>query len=49
LRNVELRHDMNGNAKPNKSNEKKKIDGVIAALQSLAAYSATSNVGIGIY
>lgn len=38
LRNVELRMDFNGNVKPNKNSEKKKIDGVIAALQALAAY-----------
>jgi len=44
LRNVELRFDFNANCKPNKANEKKKIDGVIAMLQSLAAYiDATSN------
>lgn len=50
LRNVELRHDFNGNAKPNKAVEKKKIDGVIASLQSLASYIAESaNIGTGIY
>lgn len=38
LRNVELRRDFNGNIKPSKLNEKKKIDGVIAMLQSLAAW-----------
>lgn len=38
LRNVELRTDFNGNVKPNKNSEKKKIDGVIASLQALAAY-----------
>lgn len=44
LRNVELRFDFNANCKPNKSNDKKKIDGVIAMLQSLAAYiDSTSN------
>ena len=50
IRNVELRRDMHGNIKPDKSNEKKKIDGVIAALQSLAAYMAYGqNGGTGIY
>jgi len=50
LRNVELRYDMNGNAKPNKAMEKKKIDGVIASLQALAAYIAEGrNVGTAIY
>jgi phage terminase large subunit-like protein len=38
LRNVELRQDFNGNVKPLKDSEKKKIDGVIAMLQALAAY-----------
>jgi len=38
LRNVEIRRDFNGNEKPNKDKIKKKIDGVIAALHSLAAY-----------
>jgi phage terminase large subunit-like protein len=38
LRNVVLRKDFNGNVKPNKENDKKKIDGVIAMLQALAAY-----------
>ena len=37
LRNVELRKDFNGNVKPNKDSAKKKIDGVIAMLQCLAA------------
>jgi len=38
MRNVELRIDMNGNVKPLKNSEKKKIDGVIGMLQALAAY-----------
>jgi len=38
LRNVELRMDFNGNVKPLKSSESKKIDGVIASLQALAAF-----------
>lgn len=50
LRNVEIRMDFNGNVKPNKNSEKKKIDGVIAALQALAAQMADSNyVGSGIF
>lgn len=44
LRNVELRYDVNRNAKPNRSNEKRKIDGVISMLQALAVYiDASSN------
>ncbi len=44
LRNVELKMDWNGNVKPMKSSEKKKIDGVISSLQALAAYmEATAN------
>ena len=51
LRNVELKSDWNGNVKPNKSNEKKKIDGVIAMLQALAAYmnAQANNKGSNIY
>ena len=50
LRNVQLKRDWNGNVKPDKSNEKKKIDGVIASLQALAAYMVEgANVGTGIY
>ena len=37
LRNVELRMDFNGNVKPLKSSERKKIDGAISMLQALAA------------
>jgi len=37
LRNVELKADLHGNVKPNKGSEKRKIDGVIAMLQALAA------------
>ncbi|HLO59832.1 MAG TPA: terminase TerL endonuclease subunit [Bacteroidales bacterium] len=47
LRNVELRTDFNGNTKPMKSSEKKKIDGVIAMLQALAAYLDYSANGGG--
>jgi len=42
LRNVEIRKDSAGNEKPNKSSEKKKIDGTIAALQALASYQKIS-------
>jgi phage terminase large subunit-like protein len=49
LRNVELRRDMNGNVKPLKLNEKKKIDGVIASLQALAAYQGTDYKGTQIF
>jgi len=42
LRNVELRHDFNNNVKPLKDSEKKKIDGVIACLQALAAWQETN-------
>ena len=38
LRNVALRMDFNGNVKPLKSSESKKIDGVIASLQALQAF-----------
>ena len=38
FRNVELKQDHNGNVKPNKGINKKKIDGVIAMIQALAAY-----------
>lgn len=38
IRNVDLRSDYNGNVKPMKNSEKKKIDGVIAELQALAAW-----------
>jgi len=45
LRNVELKVDHAGNVKPMKENKKKKIDGVIAALQALAAYQSLSGGG----
>lgn len=45
LRNVELRMDANGNVKPMKDVKKKKIDGVISALQALAAYQAAPTSG----
>ena len=35
FRNVELKSDWNGNVKPNKSVDKKKIDGVIACIEAL--------------
>jgi phage terminase large subunit-like protein len=44
IRNVELRMDFNGNVKPMKDSDRKKIDGVIAMLQALAAWiEATSD------
>lgn len=51
LRNVELRRDFNGNVKPLKSSESKKIDGVISSLQALAAQIEDSSnyKGINIY
>ena len=44
LRNVEIRTDFNGNVKPNKDSIKKKIDGVIAMLHSLAAWQEHNKV-----
>lgn len=38
FRNVELKSDYNGNAKPNKGIKSKKIDGVIAIIQALGMY-----------
>lgn len=38
FRNVELRMDSNGNVKPNKGIDQKKIDGVISAIQALAVF-----------
>ena len=38
FRNVTLKSDHNGNVKPNKAADKKKIDGVIAMIQSLGMY-----------
>jgi phage terminase large subunit-like protein len=38
FRNVFLKADHNGNVKPNKSCDKKKIDGVIAMIQALGCY-----------
>jgi phage terminase large subunit-like protein len=38
FRNVEMRTDFNGNVKPNKGVDGKKIDGVISAIQALAVY-----------
>jgi len=50
LRNVEIKKDFAGNEKPNKGSEKKKIDGVIAALQALAAQIQDAEyVGTNIY
>lgn len=38
LRNVVLRYDHNGNAKPDKSKEERKIDGVVAMLEALGVH-----------
>jgi len=38
FRNAELRRDHNGNCKPDKSNDNKKIDGVIALIQAIAMH-----------
>ena len=38
FRNVTLKSDYNGNVKPNKAVDKKKIDGVIAMIQALGMY-----------
>ena len=43
LRNVQLRMDHNGNVKPDKKMNKKKIDGVTAALQALTMYQSHAN------
>lgn len=47
FRNVELKADHNGNVKPNKGLERKKIDGVIAMIQALAAYHDNTGQGTG--
>jgi phage terminase large subunit-like protein len=47
LRNVELKYDYNANCKPNKGMEKRKIDGVIAMIQALAAYLENDTGYIG--
>lgn len=41
LANVTLKHDHNGNVKPQKGVERKKIDGVIAMIQALGMYLDT--------
>ena len=38
FRNVALKSDHNGNVKPNKAVDKKKIDGTIAMIQALGCY-----------
>lgn len=47
FRNVVLRMDVNGNVKPDKQKEKKKIDGVTASLQALAMYQEYANTYVG--
>lgn len=49
FRNVQLKRDHNGNVKPNKGIEKKKIDGVIAAIQALGIYLETPHYTNDIY
>lgn len=49
FRNVQLKYDHNGNCKPNKGLEKKKIDGVIAAIQALGVYLETPHYANEIY
>jgi phage terminase large subunit-like protein len=39
--------DVNGNVKPDKQKEKKKIDGVTAGLQALAMYQEYANTYVG--
>ena len=41
LANVTLKHDHNGNVKPHKGLDRKKIDGVIAMIQALGMYLQT--------
>lgn len=41
FRNVVLKSDHNGNVKPNKSADKKKIDGVVSMIQSLGMFLQT--------
>ena len=38
FRNVTLKSDYNGNVKPNKAVDKKKIDGTIAMIQALGMF-----------
>ncbi len=47
MRNVEIKKDFCDNEKPMKNSGKKRIDGVIAMLQSLAAYMADEGVHVG--
>lgn len=45
FRNVVMARDRNGNTKPSKQYEEKKIDGVIASLMALSAYLSTPRYG----
>lgn len=45
FRNVVMARDRNGNTKPSKQYEEKKIDGVIACLMALSAYLSTPRYG----
>lgn len=49
FRNVTIKEDHNGNVKPVKKIKMKKIDGVIAALQSLGCYLLNPNYGQDIF
>jgi phage terminase large subunit-like protein len=51
FRNVSIKQDFNGNIKPVKSAEKKKIDGTISIIQALASFMEYKQnyKGIGIY
>ena len=41
FKNVTMKFDSSGNAKPNKENNDKKIDGVIADIEALGVYLLT--------
>ena len=45
FRNVVMARDRNGNTKPSKQFEEKKIDGVIASLMALSAYLSAPRYG----
>ena len=45
FRNVVIKRDLNGNCKPTKEFEEKKIDGVIAMIQSLGIYLTSPQYG----
>ncbi len=45
FRNVVIKRDLNGNCKPTKEYEEKKIDGVIAMIEALGVYLASPRYG----